>query len=336
MAEVGGCYLSQLPRGPSGAAAADGGDDRGDGAGGGPARGRRLEGAAGPPRAPRPPQFQCLGRFEGCFHFEALISPDGSQCFPIELNGRLGGAECPASVEATTGHWLPLRAAESALGVPPRAPPRFPVAVSLNPQLPADVADGRVISRLCLCERAQGCHCAAGAASGIADESTLFRPRVAGARRSNVAPVDDDEDAERHLVQCVLYMGSVGRAYAAGRGSRTARLARRRRRDGGAAAARAAGGRSARRGDRRKGPEARPGADVGARPGSRTLRGSHGRGGAALGERRAPRQPAVRGRRERRAGAQRAARILCVFFGHEIPKCPTFTLVSSLFIKMYG
>ena len=34
---------------------------------------------------------------------------------PIEWNARLGGAECPESVEAVSGHWLPRVAAELAL-----------------------------------------------------------------------------------------------------------------------------------------------------------------------------------------------------------------------------
>eukprot|EP00939_MAST-03C_sp_MAST-3C-sp1_P001289 g1289.t1 len=73
-------------------------------------------------------------RFHGVFHFEAILGTDG-RCFPIELNGRFGGAECPACVESTTGHWLPMRAAELALGreriAPPRKP-RFPTVVSVN------------------------------------------------------------------------------------------------------------------------------------------------------------------------------------------------------------
>ena len=54
---------------------------------------------------------------------------------PIELNGRVGGAEAPACVEAVSGLWLPQRAMEIALGLPPSppaSPPTHRCVVSMN------------------------------------------------------------------------------------------------------------------------------------------------------------------------------------------------------------
>merc|ERR1719506_2515864 len=42
-----------------------------------------------------------------CFHFEAKINMETLEVMPIEFNARVGGAECPASVEAVTGFYLP-------------------------------------------------------------------------------------------------------------------------------------------------------------------------------------------------------------------------------------
>jgi biotin carboxylase len=53
----------------------------------------------------------------GCFHFEAKV--DGSVAYPIELNLRTGGAECPASVAAVSGYYLPEVAARLALNQMP-------------------------------------------------------------------------------------------------------------------------------------------------------------------------------------------------------------------------
>eukprot|EP00959_Pyramimonas_sp_CCMP1952_P295073 6171590-Pyramimonas_sp.AAC.1 len=51
--------------------------------------------------------LEAFPRIHGCFHFEAKIDPQTEIAVPIELNLRTGGAECPASVEAVTGYYLP-------------------------------------------------------------------------------------------------------------------------------------------------------------------------------------------------------------------------------------
>lgn len=53
-----------------------------------------------------------------CFHFEAKINVDTLEVMPIEFNARVGGAECPASVEAVTGYYLPCEAARLAFNIP--------------------------------------------------------------------------------------------------------------------------------------------------------------------------------------------------------------------------
>ncbi|CAL1161518.1 unnamed protein product [Cladocopium goreaui] len=77
----------------------------------------------------------CPG-LHSAFHFEALINPESKEVMPIELNLRLGGAECPCGVEAVTGIFLPLAAACLALGQPFPWPvhcaPKVKVAASTN------------------------------------------------------------------------------------------------------------------------------------------------------------------------------------------------------------
>ena len=77
-----------------------------------------------------------------CFHFEARIRKqrkgDGSfgyVCVPIELNCRVGGAECPASFKAITGYDLAKVSASIALGLPvppPCSKPQHRVVRSIN------------------------------------------------------------------------------------------------------------------------------------------------------------------------------------------------------------
>lgn len=76
--------------------------------------------------------------YTGAFHFEALVNVETFAVMPIELNCRVGSAECPASVEATSGVYLPLVAADLALGHTPRSPrpPRFSVVASSNVSAP--------------------------------------------------------------------------------------------------------------------------------------------------------------------------------------------------------
>ena len=66
---------------------------------------------------------------QGCFHFEAKLglksNPDGSVSYtwmPIEMNCRVGGAECPASFRACTGYQLAQVCAMLALDLPIPAP----------------------------------------------------------------------------------------------------------------------------------------------------------------------------------------------------------------------
>lgn len=72
----------------------------------------------------------------GAFHFEAkLDATSGGAVVPIEWNARLGGAECPSSVEAVTGYYLPVVAARLALDLSVPAPVgghRHPVVASTN------------------------------------------------------------------------------------------------------------------------------------------------------------------------------------------------------------
>ena len=79
-------------------------------------------------------------RFHGCFHFEARVDPRSGEVMPIEWNARVGGAECPESVEAASGHWLPLVAAELALAPRYLPPPNLQgtehTVVSANIHLP--------------------------------------------------------------------------------------------------------------------------------------------------------------------------------------------------------
>lgn len=70
-----------------------------------------------------------------CFHFEAKVDAETARVMPLELNPRMGGAECPASFEAVTGYSLPEITALLALDqeVPePEAPPRFEAVASTN------------------------------------------------------------------------------------------------------------------------------------------------------------------------------------------------------------
>eukprot|EP00434_Breviolum_minutum_P009333 symbB.v1.2.008226.t1/scaffold497.1/size195672/8 len=69
------------------------------------------------------------------FHFEALVKQDTQEVMPVELNLRVGGAECPCAVEAVTGVFLPLAAAHLALGqetMPSSELPKVQVAASTN------------------------------------------------------------------------------------------------------------------------------------------------------------------------------------------------------------
>mmetsp|Transcript_21767 Transcript_21767/g.26424 ORF Transcript_21767/g.26424 Transcript_21767/m.26424 type:complete len:347 (+) Transcript_21767:797-1837(+) len=59
-----------------------------------------------------------------CFHFEAKMNLETMKLLPIEFNCRVGGAECPLSVEAVTGYYLPVVAARLALALPPPLPKR--------------------------------------------------------------------------------------------------------------------------------------------------------------------------------------------------------------------
>eukprot|EP00040_Diaphanoeca_grandis_P032300 m.195467 g.195467 ORF g.195467 m.195467 type:complete len:501 (-) comp32569_c0_seq1:350-1852(-) len=67
------------------------------------------------------PPLTAPPKYHGAFCIEAIISADGV-CFPIEINGRVSGAETPACVEAVSGHWLPARATELALNLTPTPP----------------------------------------------------------------------------------------------------------------------------------------------------------------------------------------------------------------------
>jgi len=79
---------------------------------------------------------QVVDAFPGthtCFHFEAKIDPATLEVMPIEFNARVGGAECPLSVEAVTGYFLPEVAARISLGLPvPEVERKHAVAVSTN------------------------------------------------------------------------------------------------------------------------------------------------------------------------------------------------------------
>lgn len=77
---------------------------------------------------------KAVGGLHSCFHFEALVNPTTGKVMPIELNCRVGGAECPVCVEAVTGRYLPVDAAYIALGQCPPAPEqtRCTVAASVN------------------------------------------------------------------------------------------------------------------------------------------------------------------------------------------------------------
>jgi len=79
---------------------------------------------------------QVVAAFPGihtCFHFEAKINVETLEAMPIEFNARCGGAECPASIEAITGYYLPEVAARLALGLAvPRASPKHAVVASTN------------------------------------------------------------------------------------------------------------------------------------------------------------------------------------------------------------
>uniref|UniRef100_A0A7S2PXE9 ATP-grasp domain-containing protein n=1 Tax=Zooxanthella nutricula TaxID=1333877 RepID=A0A7S2PXE9_9DINO len=69
----------------------------------------------------------------GCFHFEAKIDPKTLEVMPIEFNARCGGAECPASVHAVSGYYLPEVAARLALDLPVEpADPSHAVVASTN------------------------------------------------------------------------------------------------------------------------------------------------------------------------------------------------------------
>lgn len=79
---------------------------------------------------------QVVGTFPGihsCFHFEAKIDLESMAVMPIEFNCRCGGAECPVSVEAVTGNFLPEVAGRLALGLPiPLGTPNYSVVASTN------------------------------------------------------------------------------------------------------------------------------------------------------------------------------------------------------------
>ncbi|CAJ1329478.1 unnamed protein product, partial [Effrenium voratum] len=79
----------------------------------------------------------CPG-LHSAFHFEALVNLETKAVMPVELNLRVGGAECPCCVEAVTGVFLPLCAAELALGRPvtPPSAPKAVVAASSNEYAP--------------------------------------------------------------------------------------------------------------------------------------------------------------------------------------------------------
>ena len=69
--------------------------------------------------------FKAFPGVTGCFHFEAKLgissNDDGSavySCMPIEMNCRVGGAECPASFRACTGYQLAHVCAMLALDLP--------------------------------------------------------------------------------------------------------------------------------------------------------------------------------------------------------------------------
>jgi len=77
--------------------------------------------------------FKAFPGVHGCFHFEAKI--DNAVAYPIELNLRTGGAECPASVAAVSGYYLPEVAARLALNQVPairEALVRFECVASSN------------------------------------------------------------------------------------------------------------------------------------------------------------------------------------------------------------
>ena len=86
--------------------------------------------------------FRAFPGINSCFHFEARIREvqreDGSKdyiCMPLELNCRVGGAECPASVEATTGYNLAQVSSCIALGQPDaahRGDPKHKIVCSTN------------------------------------------------------------------------------------------------------------------------------------------------------------------------------------------------------------
>eukprot|EP00927_Polykrikos_kofoidii_P071187 TRINITY_DN67494_c0_g1_i1.p1 TRINITY_DN67494_c0_g1~~TRINITY_DN67494_c0_g1_i1.p1 ORF type:complete len:495 (+),score=78.34 TRINITY_DN67494_c0_g1_i1:63-1487(+) len=84
---------------------------------------------------------QVVAAFPGihaCFHFEAKIDLTTLRAIPIELNCRVGGAECPLSVEAVSGYNLFDVAARLALNKPTdsaevaAARRRYTVVVSTN------------------------------------------------------------------------------------------------------------------------------------------------------------------------------------------------------------
>lgn len=66
------------------------------------------------------------------FSFEALVDPVTKAVMPVELNLRIGGAECPCCVEAVSGVFLPLAAADLALGRPMRPPAAAKVAAAAS------------------------------------------------------------------------------------------------------------------------------------------------------------------------------------------------------------
>lgn len=73
------------------------------------------------------------------FHFEALVNRESGEVMPIEMNLRVGGCECPESVAAISGHYLPLVAADLALGQPVRPPSQPTAAVVATTNVHLDV-----------------------------------------------------------------------------------------------------------------------------------------------------------------------------------------------------
>eukprot|EP00927_Polykrikos_kofoidii_P008825 TRINITY_DN13688_c2_g1_i1.p1 TRINITY_DN13688_c2_g1~~TRINITY_DN13688_c2_g1_i1.p1 ORF type:complete len:476 (-),score=81.58 TRINITY_DN13688_c2_g1_i1:49-1425(-) len=130
---------------------------------------------------------QVVSAFSGihtCFHFEAKIDLTSLRAFPIEMNCRCAGAECPASLEAVSGYNIFEVAADLALGRPTDPPEvaaarrRHAVVASTNHHV--------------------DCH-------GIVEESN-----------------DADVDKEgTNVVTSVIFEGKVGQVHVPNNGSRS-------------------------------------------------------------------------------------------------------------------